>query len=543
MVDTTTPASVRRELEQKFEALPLLKRDRATALYHFCVVLELTPTPLSENSDLELAKGRHVAETSMRAIPLIFRTCPVISPPPALEINPAVLAEADELVAFASGYDQIMYCFELAQRGQFDVRYDPLGKCTVFAYASPDESAADTLLRTHERDSKIVEASAADQAIYSELLMQARAELNKTIFFTSPDAIGDCFNPPVLAVARRLASVVSRALRWEFPADLSIGNLTFQDVRRFWGALHAIARIHKEAHLLAAQGEPKNTPRGSILSVKSRLAWTELFAEISGIGVGAVSELLWWYTFDPKVSEATCPVQPFFEIVPDYLTVQMSLVTTLGIERNLQKLLSRHPNLRTSYEQVKSAKERIALEHLSSLFPEAEFAVKPTVIIKGVTDADLLVYQRSSGFTLVIQHKWLIAPETVSESGANDDDLRKGATQAVQSRDAFRGDQALVRRVLKLSPDQRIDRVEAVVICRGAEQTGFLGKLAVPVVLEQAFEELWKQSSLSFDELWARLSARPDHADAASRYGETAAPISFAGLRFSAPWLSLTIKP
>ena len=33
----------------------------------------------------------------------------------------------------------------------------------------------------------------------------------------------------------------------------------------------------------------------------------------------------------------------------------------------------------------------------------------------------------------------------------------------------------------ELKDDQPIDRVEAVVICRGAEQTGFLGKAAVPL--------------------------------------------------------------
>jgi hypothetical protein len=542
MVDTTTPASVRRELERKFEAFPLLKRDRATALYHFCVALELAPVPISDDADLELAKGRHVAETSMRAIPVIFGICHSASATPPFQVNPAVLAEADEFIAFTSRYDQIMYSFELADRGQFNVSYDPLEKQTVFTYASHDESAADTLLRTHERDSKIVDVSAADQAAAMQLHLEARTELNKTIFFTAPDAIGNPFSPAVLAVARKFADVVSRALRWEFPAELPIGNLTFRDVRRFWGALLSISMIHIGAHLLASQGGSQAMPRGSILPVKSREEWTGLIADLSGIGVGAVTEMLWWYTFDEKVSAATAPIQPFFEIAPGHLTVQLSLIPTLSIERNLQKLLSRHPILRKFYEQVKSAKEQIALEHLRGLFPKADFMVKPTIVIKDVTDADLLVYQRSSGFALVIQHKWLIAPETVKESGANDDELRKGAVQAVQSRDVFRNDHALVRRELGLPDDQKIDRVEAVVVCRGAEPTGFLGKQAVPIAVERSFEDLWKQSSGSLSELWNKLSTRPDHVEAASRYGDTALSITLGGLRFSLPMLSVEIK-
>ena len=164
----------------------------------------------------------------------------------------------------------------------------------------------------------------------------------------------------------------------------------------------------------------------------------------------------------------------------------MSLVTTGNIERNLQKLLSRHPNLRSFYEKVKSAKEDIALSHLSGLFPNTQFAVKPTVILKGITDADLLVCELASGFVLVIQHKWLVAPETVSESSSNDEQLREGVRQAIEARDVFRGDHALLRNLLELDKNHSIGQIEAVVICRGAEQTGFLGMPAVPVVLERA---------------------------------------------------------
>jgi hypothetical protein len=143
----------------------------------------------------------------------------------------------------------------------------------------------------------------------------------------------------------------------------------------------------------------------------------------------------------------------------------------------------------------------------------------------------------------VIQHKWLIAPETVSESSSNDEQLSEGVRQALEATDVFRKDHALLRRVLELKDDQPIDRVEAVVICRGAEQTGFLGRLVVSVVLERAFEELWGQSSLSLAKLWEKLSSRPDHAGAAGRYGDTAAPLTVGGLKFSFPALSLEVRP
>lgn len=93
---------------------------------------------------------------------------------------------------------------------------------------------------------------------------------------------------------------MAKARRWEFPRDLSIGNVTFGDVRKFWSAVTVLASIHEMAHLIVAQGEATKRPRGSIVAVRSREEWGELIQDVAGIGAGAASELLWWYTFDPK---------------------------------------------------------------------------------------------------------------------------------------------------------------------------------------------------------------------------------------------------
>jgi len=509
MGDTITPSTVRHELKQKFDALPIFKRDRATALYHFCVGLEMRRNPHIVDLDYVMVKGRSALEASIRAIPAIYRTCPVATVATPVRLNSAALVEAMELADFAFCYDQVMYCFELAERGQFEVRYEPLDRCTVFTYASNDESTADTLLRSHERDSQIERTSEADKAVITQLALEATRELEKTIFFAAPDAISYSFTPALLDVARNWAEVLAGTRHWEFPPDLSIGNVTFADVRKFWSAVTVIACIHEMAHLIVAQGEASGRPLGSIIALRSREEWSELIYSIAAVGVGAASELLWWYTFDPKVSEATAPIQPFLEVLPAHLAVPMDFITHSNIERNLQKLLSRHPNLRSFYERVKHAKESIALAHLCALFPSTGFVVKPTVVIEGVTDADLVACERDSGLVLVIQHKWLIAPETVSESSFNDEQVSEGARQAVEARDAFRKDQALLRRKLELADDQTIDRIEAVVICRGAEQTGFLGSLAVPVVSERAFEGMWEQSSRSLTKLRRDLHPVP----------------------------------
>jgi hypothetical protein len=173
-MSTLTPLTVRRELNQKFDALPIFKRGRATALYYLCAALEMSTIPYAVDPDILMAMGRHALEGSLRAIPAIYRNCPVVAATAPLQVNAAVLAEAMELVEFAYRYDQIMYCFELADRGQFEVRYDSLAQCTSFTYASGIESDADTLLRSHERDSLIERATEADKTAVIQFAQDAK---------------------------------------------------------------------------------------------------------------------------------------------------------------------------------------------------------------------------------------------------------------------------------------------------------------------------------------------------------------------------------
>jgi hypothetical protein len=227
----TTLVSIRRELSQKFDALPILERDRATALYRLASALEMTTDPLTVDLDLVMALGRRVLEASMRAIPAIYRNCSIPSVALEVQFSAVVFREALDLVEFAFRYDQIMYCFELADRGQFEVRYDPLEERTIFQYASQDESARDTLLLSHERDANFELAAEADKAVILNLAQKARQEIEPTILFDQPNAISYRSTPALLAVAKQWAEVLAKARRWEFPEDLEIGNLTLGEVR------------------------------------------------------------------------------------------------------------------------------------------------------------------------------------------------------------------------------------------------------------------------------------------------------------------------
>lgn len=86
----SAPVSVRRQLSQKFDVLPIFKQDRDTALYHLASALEMTTAPFTADLDLAMALGRRALDVSMRAIPAIYRSCSIPSLALEVEFSPAV---------------------------------------------------------------------------------------------------------------------------------------------------------------------------------------------------------------------------------------------------------------------------------------------------------------------------------------------------------------------------------------------------------------------------------------------------------------------
>ena len=264
--------------------------------------------------------------------------------------------------------------------------------------------------------------------------------------------------------------------------------------------------------------------------------WVNLISTISGLSPAVCAEVLSWYVFDPRVMAITPSVQPFIEVRPGTLIAPWTIVVLSSIERNLQKILNRNPKLRSMAADIRTHKEQIALTSLSRLFPTPRFQVATGVVIPGITDADMIVYERQSGFVLVLQHKWIIDPDTIHESAANDDELSKGAVQAVQSRDWLRANHNSLRRALGLAPSDPIAQVEAVVVCRGGGPTAFLQQTSTPITTETAFEKLW-QKAVDLSELWNSLQARPDHAEAAKQFQDATRVIDLAGYQVVVPVL------
>jgi hypothetical protein len=119
MIDPNSiPLEARRAITKRFGELPIFKRSRRVAVYNFFAALEQETSVLTGNSQAIYALGRRAIEASHRAIPAIFSNCHT-QPEDEMRLNPAAVHEATELLKFSYKFDQVMFCYELADRGQY----------------------------------------------------------------------------------------------------------------------------------------------------------------------------------------------------------------------------------------------------------------------------------------------------------------------------------------------------------------------------------------------------------------------------------------
>jgi hypothetical protein len=535
--DNSYLVEAKQRLLDIFQNQSIFQQPRENALYHFCAVLEVEAFKAAASPKAHFNAHRAAALSSTRAIPGIFERC---SPGGAdeLRINQDVFMQARELFEFSRDYEDIAFSFELADKGQFEIYVARCDPRITFSYASPEAEARDTLLRSGEVMERIIApASKNEEAAMLDAADRVRKCLEGLIRPKGADAIEYEFTQELVSVVQKWAEGLMAAVPWEFPEALNVGPIRFGDLRRFWGALLAISNTHDMAHLIAMGGVPSKWPIGSIVAIRSSSQWITSIARVSALRPELVLQLLDWYKFDPAVSAATPILQPFLEILPDRICVPSSFLIGNAIERNFLKLLNRHPQMRQYVNTVNQAKEPLALDQIGQLFPEPSFQIAQQLVIPGLTDADIIVYERSSGFVLVLQHKWLISPDTAKESGSNDDELRKGVQQAVKSRDAFSADPQLLRKALRLTSSDRISEIGAAVVCRGSESTGFVPESQVPVVSERAFRLLVEKAK-DLGQLWNALKERPDLAQAAQSVLDAKRKVNLAGYEFVFPVLA-----
>jgi hypothetical protein len=535
--DVAYAVEARQRIRNALEALPIFARPLEQSLYHYCAVLDVEEYKAQADPLRIFSAGRAAVESSIRAIPELFARCPRGQTEPRMD--QALFSEAYELFAFTRTYEQVAFSFELADRGQFEIHIAKLAPRITFTYSAVDSDNVDTLLRSGEllEHLGLAEEKNTDQTGMLAAISAVRAALDGHIRFTSSESITYDYTPDLTARVSEWANLLESAIPWRLSPKVMFGSVSFGEVRRFWAALVAISNTHDAAHLMAGEGDIHKWPISSRVLLHPQDQFKVLLSAISGLTEQSAATIFEWLIFDPRISAKTPVLQPFLPIAPQLLAVPSLFVTTTDFERNFLRLINRHPALLPYADAVKKSKEPLALAQIAALFPEPAYRTKPQVLLPK-TDADLVVWERATGLVIVIQHKWLIGPDTASESASNDEELNKGVRQAVLARDYWRAAPDELRRSLSLPDEAAITQIEACVISRGSEPTGFVKQPAVPVASEKALVALFNRER-TLTSLWKLLTTRPDQIESAKQTREVRFTVDLAGYQFVIPGLAM----
>ena len=252
---------------------------RSSALLNYLTVLEaesVKATLFSAGSPAAaLGAHRQAVESSAHAIPAIFEQCPpdeAWAPP---TVTREVFGQANELFIFTQKYDQIEYCYKLAERGHFEISVAKKDPRITFSYSSPEEDQADTPARAREMLPRFSEGrSSPNQGAISEINERLGVALVAQTRLVQPETCEYVLNGDVLSVVRDLAKTMSEAMPVRIDSNVEVGQFTFGDFHAIWSALLSLIQTHATAHDLACGGDVTQFPIGTSVCVRASTGLT-----------------------------------------------------------------------------------------------------------------------------------------------------------------------------------------------------------------------------------------------------------------------------
>jgi hypothetical protein len=266
-----------------------------------------------------------------------------------------------------------------------------------------------------------------------------------------------------------------------------------------------------------------------------------LIAEIGELERKEVARITSLFTYDGSIANLDPICQPLILANEEEVIIPQVFVQGGRFERNFLKLLAKHPATTKEYQAFSSSKENIALPTLLSLLSDKGIAVRRNVDIvrngKLKTDADLLAFDPRDGCILIVQHKWLIEPDTVNETRECDRQFSDGMRQVQEVKSAL-ADQQYARRLLPEIPAHGFTHLEGLVISRGFEPTGFVPEAEVPVVTEKWFKANLGMCS-GLKALHELAKSRADRKRLAQGWESTYKSVKLAGYELRVPAVAM----
>jgi hypothetical protein len=486
---------------------------------------------------------RFCQEALSFGIPWIFSRCP-----PSVAPIPEFVTENDQLEGialseYAEAYDSAVIAFTNYHMNRFRAFVAARDRRITFAHAAAEIEAANLERKAYEMYEL---ETLGEESALSEGRVEALVSLRDTVpqSFKPGDRVELVMSCGLLSALRRVRDGI---LAWQLAQiddPQTLAGMEYGKARRFHAALGALLYAQVFLHISTAV---KDIVGGAVSSLTLRMEIQRLkpmMAEIAELEPAEVSALTDLFSFDGAIPNMPSICQPLIRANEKEVLVPHAYVLGGRFERNFLKLLAKNPKTKSAYDKLSSQKENIALPRLAKILNSKGILTRTGVIIsisgQPLTDIDIVAYDPGDKCLAGIQHKWLIEPDSVNESKACDAEPARAVEQAKLGKTHL-SNRDFARSVIPEIPRTGDVTVDALVVSKGSEETGFLQDMEVPIVTEDWFVKQLKTAA-TMQALFTLAKERPDRKALATKWKSGKVTAKLAGYELRIPGFSKLVQ-
>ena len=485
-----------------------------------------------------LAAGDELAEGLAQAVQWVYQAGP--GPAPPSEVDGPGDQEVRALLEHARAYSVLCWWHVAVSRGICTVTYDTCARRFSFEYSDGSVRAGlasfNLALGKQLRDASFPAAWQATTALLPLVPRYAHVEPG--------GRLGVDWSVLSTKEGQTWISAYGAVGGSEHPDDWSLGTYTLGQHARFRHTLALVAFVWQAAFMLAWHTTSESSDiLDACLLVMLPNEWGHLLARASGLPADTVQAIVGDLTYGPPSRRLDPLLQPFLPVGDPGLALAPAAVSATAAEANALRLMTRDPERKRLYDDLSTQKEGLFLAEILPVVGGLGLPCATRRQSKGMAgDIDLLLLDRHTGVTLVVELKWLLPALSPADVFEEDDQLRRAVESQVVPAVAHvtREWSRLVPAWIPEARGRQPGRVLGMVVSKHAGGTGKVFDPGVPVV-EWTFlaRVVGKDVGRGLACVWRRCRNRPDRRQILSPAEWTQKRVRFLEYTYSVPGLRL----
>lgn len=417
-------------------------------------------------------------------------------------VNSTYQLYARQSINYCQRYSWIAYHITAYRQGWFGCTIN--GRETTFTYPEGIDIPQSLM---HHRVKSLHETMDMDEVLLNEAYNEPLGELDESLIsllrHKTPEQYLDLIPDYLFQNIKKL--VLGTMPRPSVNEEAKFNQYTVGEFYKFWVSLVTIMTCYHHSCITKHRSNPKQAFKSLVVITSLEKIAELISAKTEDLSIETCKNISRDLIFEANVKRPDIQVHCFFRLDnKKHILLSPQLIMTTNWEVCLLRNWS-NKSPAIYGEIIASKKDRLA-DDLASLFRQATIEISLRKIIidsnkQPIGDVDLAIYDKSIGYLVIIQMKWLIEPDSFQEQSNVREELHKGAEQILQVQKlALSNKSQLIKDLYpnnEVIPDDVME-IQYFLICRGSVSDS-MNNLAmdIPLLDYQLIYEILKRNSNS----------------------------------------------